>query len=81
MKPSSEFVWRHPNRVSGALCFRGTRVPVETLVNYLQRGRSLDAFLVDFPSVPRSHVEGYLTQSLSALTERLDAEPELSAQA
>ena len=33
--------------------FRGTRVPVQTLIDHLEAGDSLDVFLEDFPSVTR----------------------------
>jgi uncharacterized protein (DUF433 family) len=44
-----------PNRLSGTPVFAGTRVPVQTLIDYLEAGDSLEAFLDDFPSVPREH--------------------------
>jgi uncharacterized protein (DUF433 family) len=44
-------VWQDSDRMSGAPCFVGTRVPVQTLFDYLESGDSLDAFLADFPGV------------------------------
>jgi uncharacterized protein (DUF433 family) len=44
-----------PDRLSGTPVFAGTRVPVQTLVDYLEAGNSLDDFLTDFPSVSREH--------------------------
>ena len=46
-------VSRDPDIMSGALCFAGTRVPVQTLFDYLEGGSSLDDFFEDFPSVSR----------------------------
>lgn len=46
-------VSRDPEIMSGALCFRGTRVPVQNLFDYLEGTSSLDEFLDDFPSVSR----------------------------
>lgn len=40
-------------RLSGELCFAGTRVPVETLFDYLIGGETLEDFLEGFPSVSR----------------------------
>ena len=40
-------------RVSGTPVFKGTRVPVSSLFNYLSYGYSLDCFLDNFPSVER----------------------------
>jgi uncharacterized protein (DUF433 family) len=39
--------------MSGALCFAGTRVPVQNLFDYLEGSSTLDEFLEDFPSVRR----------------------------
>ena len=39
--------------MSGALCFAGTRVPVQTLFDYLEGKSSLEDFLDDFPTVSR----------------------------
>lgn len=44
---------RDPEIMSGALCFTGTRVPVQNLFDYLEGSSSLEDFLEDFPSVPR----------------------------
>ena len=43
-------------RLGGTPVFSGTRVPVQTLLDYLEGGDSLDDFLMDFPSVSREHV-------------------------
>ena len=37
----------------GAAVIGGTRVPVDTLFEYLEAGKSLDEFLEQFPTVPR----------------------------
>lgn len=44
-------VSRDPEVMSGALCFTGTRVPVQNLFDYLEGQSSLGEFLDDFPSV------------------------------
>lgn len=44
---------RDPEIMSGALCFAGTRVPVQNLFDYLKGNSSLADFLQDFPSVSR----------------------------
>ena len=51
MNPS--LVVRDPEIMSGALCFAGTRVPVQSLFDYLEGTSSLEDFLEDFPSVSR----------------------------
>jgi len=42
-----------PEIMSGVPVFSGTRVPVETLFDYLMKGSSLDGFLDCFPTVKR----------------------------
>jgi uncharacterized protein (DUF433 family) len=56
-----------PDRLSGTPVFAGTRVPVQTLLDYLQEGDSLDDFLADFPSVSREHAIAVLELAKSAL--------------
>jgi uncharacterized protein (DUF433 family) len=45
---------RDPETMHGAPVFRGTRVPVQTLFEYLEGGDSLEDFLVGFPTVSRT---------------------------
>ena len=42
-----------PDIMSGTPVFVGTRVPAKALFDYLEGGRTLDEFLIDFPSVKR----------------------------
>lgn len=49
----SVLVSRDPEVHGGDAVFVGTRVPVDTLVDYLEGGDTLDEFLDDFPSVRR----------------------------
>jgi uncharacterized protein (DUF433 family) len=46
-------IWINPERMSGAPCFFGTRVPVQTLFEYLEGGDTLDQFLDGFPGITR----------------------------
>ena len=46
-------IWINPQRLSGAPCFFGTRVPIQNLFEYLEAGDSLDEFLDGFPGVTR----------------------------
>ena len=62
-------VERHPDRVSGAWVFRGTRVPVSTLFENLKDGASLEQFLEWFPGVERSQVESVLDYEMMMLAE------------
>ena len=49
-------VSRSPDVMGGTVVFHGTRVPVQTLFDYLEAGESIDDFLEGFPSVTREHV-------------------------
>jgi len=46
-------ITRDPDILGGTPVFRGTRVPFQALLDYLEGGQTLDAFLDDFPSVTR----------------------------
>jgi uncharacterized protein (DUF433 family) len=48
-----EAVTRDPEIMHGTPVFRGTRVPIQTLFDYLEGGDSLDDFLEGFPTVKR----------------------------
>jgi uncharacterized protein (DUF433 family) len=48
-----EAITRDPEVMHGIPVFRGTRVPVKTLFDYLENGESLDDFLAGFPTVSR----------------------------
>ena len=53
-------VERHPDKVSGAWGFRGTRVPVAALFENLRDGASVEDFLTWFPGVERWQIESVL---------------------
>jgi uncharacterized protein (DUF433 family) len=44
----------------GTACFAGTRVPVQTLLDFLATGESIDDFLAAYPYIPRQQVEAFL---------------------
>ena len=50
------------NIMSGAPVFAGTRVPIQTLIDYLEGGESIDDFLEGFPSVKREQVIAFLEE-------------------
>jgi uncharacterized protein (DUF433 family) len=58
---------RNPEIHSGAVVFRGTRVPVSTLTDILKAGGTVEEFLEGFPSVERWQVEGFLDLSGEAV--------------
>jgi len=58
---------RDPDIMSGTPVFAGTRVPVQTLFDYLEGGHSLDQFLDGFPTVRRTQARDVLAMSRAAL--------------
>ena len=57
-----------PEIMSGTPVFEGTRVPVKTLIDYLEAGDRLDDFLADFPTVTREQSIAVLELAKEALT-------------
>lgn len=56
-----------PDVMGGAPVFAGTRVPVQTLLDYLEAGDTIDEFLAGFPSVSREQVIAFLEQAKDRL--------------
>jgi uncharacterized protein (DUF433 family) len=53
-------IWVDPGRMSGTPCFKGTRVPVQCLIDYIQGNSTLEEFFEDYPSVTRDQVSRFL---------------------
>jgi uncharacterized protein (DUF433 family) len=53
----------NPNVLGGTPVFAGSRVPIESLFDYLKRGRSIDYFLEQFPTVSRDQVQRLLDEA------------------
>ena len=49
--------------MGGTPVFAGTRVPVQTLLDYLEAGDSIDTFLEGFPTVSREQVIAFLEEA------------------
>lgn len=56
-----------PEILGGTPVFTGTRVPVQTLLDYLEGGDTLDEFLDGFPSVSREQAIAFLEMAKDAL--------------
>ena len=54
-----------PEIMGGVSVFTGTRVPVDSLIEHLKAGDSLEQFLHGFPSVSREQAEGFLDYALA----------------
>jgi uncharacterized protein (DUF433 family) len=52
-----------PDVLGGTPVFAGTRVPVQTLIDYLEGGETIDDFLEGFPTVGRDQVVAFLEEA------------------
>lgn len=64
----SSIIQRDPEVMGGTPVFAGTRVPIRTLIDYLEAGHPLADFLDDFPSVSREMAVAVLEEAKEALT-------------
>ena len=62
-------VTRDSEVMGGTPVFAGTRVPVQTLLDYLEAGESIDDFLEGFPAVTRPQVIAFLEDAKDRLVE------------
>src|SRR4051812_41285799 len=65
--PLFGIIWVNRDRMSGAPCFAGTRVPVQSLFDHIEAGDTLQTFLDDFPEVTREQAIAVLELSRSRL--------------
>ena len=56
-----------PGILSGTPVFAGTRVPIQTLIDYLEGGQTIDDFLTGFPTVKREQVVAFLEEATSRM--------------
>jgi uncharacterized protein (DUF433 family) len=70
MPSASQVIQRDPDILGGTPVFRGTRVPVQTLIDYLEAGQPLSEFLEDFPTVSKQQAVAALEQAKEALLAR-----------
>jgi uncharacterized protein (DUF433 family) len=64
---STDLIMTNPEILGGKPVFKGTRVPVKALFDYLERGYSLDEFLECFPSLTKECAVKVLERSEAAL--------------
>jgi uncharacterized protein (DUF433 family) len=67
MQRDSSLITIDPETLGGIPVFTGTRVPVKTMIDYLEAGDRLDDFLDDFPTVSREHAIAVLEIAKEAL--------------
>jgi uncharacterized protein (DUF433 family) len=67
VRRASEVIERTPGILGGTGVFKGTRVPIRSLLDYLEEGRRLEEFLADFPTVTREQADAVLELPREAL--------------
>jgi uncharacterized protein (DUF433 family) len=71
MSCTHSMIVKDPQVLGGEPVFRGTRVPFQALMDYLEGGQSLDEFLSDFPTVSRDAVVASLEEAKSLIFAQL----------
>lgn len=71
MTDPTTVVHSDPEVLSGTPVFVGTRVPLQSLIDHLAGGDSLDEFVRQFPSVRREQAQDALALAAAALRDRL----------
>lgn len=59
----SNVITSDPGVLSGTLVFSGTRVPLQTLIEYLEAGQSISDFLEGFPTVSKAQIIAFLEET------------------
>ena len=70
MAKTPQIVHSDPEILEGTPVFIGTRVPVQTLFDYLEGGETLDEFLAQFPSVNREQAIAALDLARNSVLDR-----------
>ena len=64
---SQPVIARSKDVMGGTAVFYGTRVPVQTLLDYLEAGETIDDFLEGFPSMTRAQAIAFLEEAKDRL--------------
>ena len=72
MLPDDSVIIKNKNILGGTPVFRGTRVPFQSLLDYLEGGETLEEFLDDFPTVSRGDAIAALELAKSSLIKQLE---------
>ncbi|MBC5794968.1 MAG: DUF433 domain-containing protein [Sphaerospermopsis sp.] len=71
MSGNTSIISVSPEVMSGTPVFTGTRVPIQTLLDYLKAGDSIDDFLDGFPTVSREQVITFLEEVEKAMISKV----------
>jgi len=69
--PEERVIVIDPEIMNGTPCFRGTRVPFNSLIDYLEGGDSLGEFLRQFPTVTREMAVRSLEEAKDSLLAKI----------
>lgn len=69
---SESVIIQDPDILSGEPVFRGTRVPFQTLLDYLEAGDTLDEFLGQYPGVSREQAIAALEEAKALILARFE---------
>jgi uncharacterized protein (DUF433 family) len=72
VQSANNVIVKDPAILGGTAVFRGTRVPFQALVDYIEGGQTLDEFLDDFPTVTRESAIGALELAKSLVVGQLE---------
>ena len=75
MITESRYIISNPNILGGTPVFAGSRVPFAFLMEYLERGATLEQFVEDYPSVTRGEAIKALEEASSVIEEYVHARP------
>lgn len=71
MRTITNIIVKDPEILGGTPVFRGTRVPFQALLDYLEGGQTLAEFLEDFPTVTREQAVAALEAAKTLLVGQL----------
>jgi uncharacterized protein (DUF433 family) len=60
---NQQIISSSPEIMGGTPVFAGTRVPIQTLLDYIEAGETIDDFLEGFPTVSREQVISFLEEA------------------
>lgn len=60
---TNRIIMASPEILGGTPVFAGTRVPVQTFIEYIKAGESIEAFLEGFPTVQRAQLLAFLDET------------------
>ncbi len=69
--PLAPYVSVNPGRMHGEPCFNGTRIPIQTLFDYLEAGDPLNEFLEGYPDITRERAVAVIGLASRGLLEGL----------